>query len=373
MEMHLDTELALEFQQWMRGKVTEADYVFNELSAGDCMIYGTGSPQLLVLSLEVLVAMALNDRGLWETLCLVPPEVIKLMVERVRKGDHKSKTIFEGVSNYWLKSIASYSQKIDKIETGYYTGPKGDGVASQSQRSKTKKQVGGLFRGDEGGKFLERLHGSPFGIGDMFSEGKLKQARFDASADKTRNVTASSHKPLSRNDVIYDFAIRRACKFLLYDAIRQGKRVAYLLDCLDLNKVAYLVQGGSVPNEARIEEGDSEGKVPVCSTELREIFRNWDYFKKYLRFYMRFRECDPPWAEKYGKSAEWARYAAHRSKKILSGKNNASKFQIGEFEACIDKSTSRSSVAIKHFHAGAPSTFTNGSKLHVVTSELETL
>ena len=78
----------------------------------------------------------------------------------------------------------------------------------------------------------------------------------------------------------------------MYDAIDQGKPVFYALDELDLPRVAYLVQGsGQYPVDARARKDDkdkvihdAEGKVPVCSSELRELFRYWDHFQKYIFF-----------------------------------------------------------------------------------------
>jgi hypothetical protein len=77
--------------------------------------------------------------------------------------------------------------------------------------------------------------------------------RFEASELNLRSATADSLrmgigkdnealrgtvKPLDKlTGSLKNFAVRRACKFLLYDSIQNGVKIAYVLDDMELFKV----------------------------------------------------------------------------------------------------------------------------------------
>jgi hypothetical protein len=107
------------------------------------------------------------------------------------------------------------------------------------------------------------------------------------------------------------FAVRRACKFLIYDTIRQGYRIAYALDDLDLGAV---VARTAFP----LETDPERGKVPVCTSELREVFRRWDVCQHWVFFYEDLHGVPPPWDQSRGEQAvqSWAAYAAARATKL---------------------------------------------------------
>ena len=104
------------------------------------------------------------------------------------------------------------------------------------------------------------------------------------------------------------FMIRRACKFLLYDEINtRGGTIFYALDGLTLSEVAQRVHRGL---------DTTRSKVPVCTSELREIFRMWAYLQNHVTFYSHLENSDPPW--KISDKAEWSAYALHRAEKITA-------------------------------------------------------
>ncbi|KPF48828.1 hypothetical protein D621_15645 [beta proteobacterium AAP51] len=91
------------------------------------------------------------------------------------------------------------------------------------------------------------------------------------------------------DDQIKNFGVRRACKFLIYDAIERKRKIAYVLDDLNLTEV--------VKKHARLLDPDSSTrrKVPVCTSEIREIFRRWDRLQDHVVFYRWFRKAPAPW------------------------------------------------------------------------------
>lgn len=103
------------------------------------------------------------------------------------------------------------------------------------------------------------------------------------------------------------FMVRRACKFLLYDEISERKgRIFYALDGLTLTEVA---------KAAHRALDRSREKVPVCTSELREIFRMWAFLKDYVTFYLHLETSEPPW--KLSDQADWSAYAVKRAEKVV--------------------------------------------------------
>ena len=174
---------------------------------------------------------------------------------------------------------------------------------------------------------------------------------FDGPREKARSVSThgNTQTPLQK---LKDFTVRRACKFLIYDSIRQGKKIAYLLDDLGMDMVAFVKEGGQIPDSARIKDGASEGKVPVCSTEIREIFRRWDFLKGKVQFFRELTKCAPPW-EDVRYVDPFSLYAIHRAKKALELSNVSLSDQASFKLAAQGKGIN----AIKNYHAGHPSRY----------------
>jgi hypothetical protein len=103
------------------------------------------------------------------------------------------------------------------------------------------------------------------------------------------------------------FMVRRACKFLLYDEIGERRgRIFCALDGLTLSEVA---QG------AHRALDRSRSKVPVCTSELREIFRMWAFLQNHVTFYLHLENSEPPW--KLSDKADWSAYAVKRDEKVI--------------------------------------------------------
>lgn len=370
--MELTDTTAREFHDWLRGKLDGRDYLFNELSDTHSMIYGTGSAQLYVLAMLAMVhaAMASDQYGL---ICSLPREGLEQVIKIFKDGGyHKSKTIFEQVSNFWLKDSQAYSMAFTKSKTGATLEKPLESKTGNKLKKDLASGVGKVSR-IEGlpvkGRFYREFGQSGFSLGDVIDD---RDNYFEARGSKARAMTTHG-RDMKMSDLIYDAMIRRSCKFLLYDAIRQGRRVVYLLDDLDLDKVAYLSGKSGIPDDARIVGGPSDGKVPICTTEIREIFRNWDYFRAYLKFFKDFREAAPPWAAVHGKEREWAAYANHRARALLSSTHPLSTTQRGHLQACCDQHATSPAQAIESFHLARPSLYSKGAAVHTVTTEPEAL
>lgn len=110
---------------------------------------------------------------------------------------------------------------------------------------------------------------------------------------------------------IGQFAVRRACKFLIYEGVRNGRVIAYAIDDLNMNEVV-----SRTPRE--LDDSPGRFKLPVCTSELREIFRRWDYLAGWVRFFVDLQQVRPPWHR--DRTADelrgWAAYAAARAAKL---------------------------------------------------------
>ncbi len=115
--------------------------------------------------------------------------------------------------------------------------------------------------------------------------------------------------------VIGDLAIRRSCKFAIDFFARQKSKscIHYILDGMDMKTI---VNGTMVTNEETQEK-----KVPICTSELRYLFRNWNKFKDTYRitFYKDYDWAPPPWYDYSDPQVikRWAQYAVHRVFKFV--------------------------------------------------------
>ncbi len=107
--------------------------------------------------------------------------------------------------------------------------------------------------------------------------------------------------------IVHDIAIRRSCKFGV-DFFSTKGTVHYILDELDIGKV--------VRNEMVENQTTGMSKVPICTSELLYIFRQWQRLScgPKVRFWCNFEEVPPPWQWERWSSVRpyWAMYAVHR-------------------------------------------------------------
>jgi hypothetical protein len=150
------------------------------------------------------------------------------------------------------------------------------------------------------------------------------------------------------SDQIRQFAVRRACKFLIYEGIRNGRVVAYALDDLNLDEV--------VNKTARELDAPGRFKLPVCTSELREIFRRWDYCQTHVRFFEDLRQVSPPWHRDRDLQG-WAQYAAARAAKLAhsAGEDHPRHAQLMTVQQLLDQKAY--GQAIDAFHNAKPSEF----------------
>lgn len=105
---------------------------------------------------------------------------------------------------------------------------------------------------------------------------------------------------------VSSFLVRRACKFLMYDVIINRKAsIYYALDSMDFSAV--------IDKKAIELEHGGLYKVPVCTSEVLELFRMWNFFRGHVLFYMGFRCSCSPWeynkAEYRDSTKKWCDYA----------------------------------------------------------------
>ncbi|NBC32240.1 MAG: hypothetical protein GVY13_06135 [Alphaproteobacteria bacterium] len=106
-------------------------------------------------------------------------------------------------------------------------------------------------------------------------------------------------------DAARDMAIRRSSKIGIKYVVRFGK-VHYVLDEVNMDVVL---------DKTTIKNSSDYTKVPIVTSELRYLFRNWNYFKDMgkVLFYKKFQTVSPPWdVGTVPELRKWARYAVHR-------------------------------------------------------------
>lgn len=155
-------------------------------------------------------------------------------------------------------------------------------------------------------QFFDRFAKSSYAIGQT-SYDSVKEGIEKDWQGTTQDVDQLGY---SKNNItsMRQFMVRRACKFLLYDEISErGGRIFYALDGLTLSDVA---------QAAHRDLDISRAKVPVCTSELREIFRMWAFLRDHVTFYFHLENSEPPW--KLSDQAEWSAYAVKRAEKVIA-------------------------------------------------------
>lgn len=160
------------------------------------------------------------------------------------------------------------------------------------------------------------------------SKGDITQANTDKAALSVEK----------RADLEGLLAIRRACKFGIEDVFKRRKtaKVHYILDTIDMadviSKKAFSLYSG--------DKG-----VPITTSELRFLFRNWNRFRgsNQLKFYNAYNECDAPWLT--GNFDGWATYAMHLMKKPSA---NVSSTNISAAEAWASTGNHKGVIGVFH-------------------------
>jgi hypothetical protein len=357
--MDLTDAIARDIVRWYGGKLDDADFYLN-FPGTDWMLYGVTDAQKLYLMTDTVIADLMSKQVAPDAL---GTDMVKALIDAARKG--VDKTQYKEVSNYWLKRISSIPTDAKKAHAKLGLDVKRQSTSADARDlkkiDKAIKATGAANKQDDRGQFVNRfLNSARYSlVRDWDREGQLTGMIASGSPALKAPETTESGNDRSLDSVMQDLTIRRMCKFLIYDSIRQGKGIAYLLDDIDLDRVAFMVQpDGAIPDIARV--GDDK-KVPICTSEIREIFRNWDALQGKVYFYQAFRQCDPPWHAGTGSAANmkaWSGYAAHRATKILSDKTGIA--GLGAAKANLDGvvkayAEGRDTDAVTLFHQAHPS------------------
>ncbi|MBV6785886.1 hypothetical protein [Xanthomonas euvesicatoria] len=284
-------------------------------------IYGTGSAQKVYLRVQEFLTT--RKRSEWKS---------KNLVAHVGKK-HIEKEKYKEISNYWLSVKNQYV--------------KNDALPESSDDDVLKKNFWGEF--------------------DSLYKQRSKDPRTLPTMLKGPEIMGPGETDFVARDneaLIDDIIVRRSCKFLLYDSIKRKQDIAYVLDDLDLDTVAQRITVSERTD--RLGEGTTERKVPVCTSELREIFRRWDYFVGYLTFYKAWKVSDPPWYT-HGRQ-NWAMYAAHLAAKIVA--KHPAEQHLVQKRLEVDQAIQAGEPlqAIHRFHEMNPSRFLPGAFVNLVVA-----
>ncbi len=163
---------------------------------------------------------------------------------------------------------------------------------------------------------------------------------------------------------LYDVCIRRSCKYgVFYFTHIKSATLHYILDEMDIATI--------VDKKMLVNDSTNAEKVPICTSELRYIFRHWNGLKdKSLLFYDQYQTCGAPWADvKWQNHREgWADYAIIRVGKYREQitKATGSALLLQAFDDAVRQfNLSRAAVnaakVIDAFHA-LPVNLTNNPK-----------
>jgi hypothetical protein len=160
----------------------------------------------------------------------------------------------------------------------------------------------------------------------------LKKYETSGSLDFSQKLSNKNAKKVAFD--LYDVCIRRSCKFGIhyFTGIKKA-RLHYILDGMDIGTI--------VDKSMMKNESTNKKKVPICTSEVRYIFRHWNALRDgSVCFYLDFQMCEPPWEDDKWKKhlPDWARYAESRvakyRRRILAGMNNLA--ILNRFDDCVD-------------------------------------
>lgn len=207
----------------------------------------------------------------------------------------------------------------------YYQGEGANGMPARSNAYISFKQdkllISGNYkiRGDDHwltAKFNTRVPEQRFNFYRRFDNSAygLRQTtatKFISGIEKdfpnsTEHIRESTKFNGSNVTSIRQFMVRRACKFLMYDIIlEQRQKIHYALDGIT-NSIVASKRAIDIPGR-----DIAVPKVPVCTSELRELFRMWNFFRDHTKFYLNFEEIGPLWQTCPSEEKKvWAEYAS---------------------------------------------------------------
>ncbi|MEM1162671.1 MAG: hypothetical protein AAGJ28_17205 [Pseudomonadota bacterium] len=301
------------------------------------IIYGMDDPQRTYLALVHLRASLDLDPSNQTS-----EEEIQTIENRVETYD---KSLSPRVSNFFLHT---HHANVVRADDGNGFTLKRPEERTRGQRLRKREQ--------RRREFTYRYRNSKF---SLLSIGGDTQ-KLCVGVTKDNNTKHSAAFNLAdMNNNLRNFAVRRACKFLLYDSIRLDKWVAYALDDMDLGAIAenqwrVFKDGSWISNP---EDDHRRGKIPVCTSEIRCLFRDWDFFAEHVTFYEKFQMVDPPWLRP-SHIDKWSAYAKLWSERCIHLAGRGA--DVAAFEAAIAAHDRGAHfAAISEYHRGNPSRLRN--------------
>jgi hypothetical protein len=149
--------------------------------------------------------------------------------------------------------------------------------------------------------------------------------------------------------IVSDIAIRRSCKYgIHYFVEKKNAQLHYILDGMDIQAI--------VDKKRMLNSSTKLHKVPICTSEIRYIFRHWNRLAatKRLLFYDKFDKVAAPWANNahMGTWPSWADYAISRADKhshsIPVVKKRTFDAAVRDFNVSRSVSNARGVVAAFH-------------------------
>jgi hypothetical protein len=284
---------------------------------GTQTIYGTGTAQKVYLRVQEFFALHTKPKD-WTA---------KNLLQHV-ETKHIVKENYQAISNFWLSVKGQYIQ----------------GAVPGSPDTDEKARFWGDFD-----SAYAKLGTDPKALPAV------------VKGPEIRAPNAVGFNPRAADILVDDIIVRRSCKFLLYDSIGRDQDIAYVLDDLDLNTVAQRLRVEETTD--KLGPNTTERKVPVCTSELREIFRRWDFFVRHLTFYTNFVTCLEPWSTTG--QQHWATYANHLAGKILVNHPGAAVARAGVAQAL---NAGMYVQAIERFHEMKPSRYLPSAFTNIISS-----
>ena len=259
------------------------------------MIYGTG-PVIAEYWTAAMVAA-----GLWKADANPGPQAIGLAyAQALHQCNQSNGAGIQARSNVLIDFKASPPGQAhrSKLELQY-----------QGPRRWQATTITAQLTEDDGRRrgFYDRLSASDYSVARA-SPAQLRRGADKERAGAGQAIEADGQFSPNHYLDLRGYAVRRACKFLLYDTVgddvENKGHVHYALDGMNLTEVA----------GARHRPLDHvTSKVPVCTSELRELFRMWPYFKDDVSFYRTYTKVAPPWEA--ADTDVWAAYAGRRAER----------------------------------------------------------
>ena len=157
--------------------------------------------------------------------------------------------------------------------------------------------------------------------------------------------------------IVTDIAIRRSCKYGIHFFVEKKRaQLHYILDGMDIAAI--------VDKKRMLNSSTNLNKVPICTSEIRYIFRHWNRLAGTgrLLFYDKFNKVRAPWVNDahMGTWPSWADYAISRVNKHSNGiplvKKRTFEIAVSGFQA--NRSVANASAVLAAFH-GIPSACVN--------------